>query len=85
MTLYIAANGSSTECSGYLAIEVGTSLPAGVVVRELEQLKVERGHTTQLRLDNGLELISAKLTYWCETNKHLTFFEVNTILNNYFD
>ncbi len=33
----------------WLAIEVDTSLPAGRVVRVLEQLKAERGLPTQLR------------------------------------
>ncbi len=51
------------EC---LAIEVDTSLPAERVVRTLEQLKVERGLPMQLRVDNGPELISARLTDWCE-------------------
>ena len=37
-------------------------------VRVLEQLKAERGLPTQLRMDNGPELISATLTDWCETN-----------------
>ena len=47
------------EC---LAIEVDTSLPAERVVRTLEQLKEERGLPMQLRVDNGPELISARLT-----------------------
>lgn len=51
------------EC---LAIEVDSSLPAERVVRTLEQLKEERGLPKQIRLDNGPELISAKLTDWCE-------------------
>ncbi|GLX83746.1 transposase [Thalassotalea eurytherma] len=53
------------EC---LAIEVDTSLPAERVVRTLEQLKLERGLPKQLRVDNGPELISAKLTDWCEAH-----------------
>ena len=56
---------ATREC---LAIEVDTSLPAERVVRTLEQLKVERGLPAQLRVDNGPELISAKLTDWCEAN-----------------
>tara|TARA_B100001057_G_scaffold213046_1_gene213394 strand:+ start:1358 stop:1558 length:201 start_codon:yes stop_codon:yes gene_type:complete len=43
-------------------------LPAGRVVSVLKQLKTERGLSTQLRMDNGPELISATLTDWCETN-----------------
>src|SRR5690606_19673363 len=53
------------EC---LAIEVDTSLPAERVVRTLEHLKMERGLPAQLGVDNGPELISAKLTDWCEEN-----------------
>jgi len=37
-----------------LAIEVDTSLPAGRVVRVLEQLKSERELPTLLRMNNGL-------------------------------
>lgn len=44
-----------------LAIEVDTSLPAERVVRTLEQLKIERGLPTQLRVGNGPELISGYL------------------------
>ena len=61
-TLNIVDEGTR-EC---LAIEVDTSLPAERVVRVLEQLKVERGLPMQLRVDNGPELISARLTDWCE-------------------
>lgn len=57
------------ECTReYLAIEVDTSLPAGRVVRVLEQLKAEQGLHTQLRMDNGPALISSTLMDWCETN-----------------
>ncbi len=56
---------STREC---LAIEVDTSLPAERVVRALEQLKAERGLPTQLRKDNGPELISATLIDWCESH-----------------
>ncbi len=51
----------------YLQIYANT-YRAGRVVRVLEQLKSERGLPTQLRMDNGPELISATLTDWCETN-----------------
>lgn len=63
-TLNVVDEGTR-EC---LAIGVGTSLPTGRVVPVLEQLKAERGLLTQLRMDNGPELISATLTDWCETN-----------------
>jgi putative transposase len=61
-TLNIVDEGTR-EC---LAIEVDTSLPAERVVRTLEQLKSERGLPNQLRLDNGPEPISARLTDWCK-------------------
>tara|TARA_Y100001001_G_scaffold530_1_gene555 strand:- start:2171 stop:2629 length:459 start_codon:yes stop_codon:yes gene_type:complete len=63
-TLNVVDEGTR-EC---LAIEVDTSLPAGRVVRVLEQLKSERGLPTQLCVDNDPELISATLTDWCESN-----------------
>lgn len=63
-TLNVVDEGTR-EC---LAIEVDTSLPAERVVRVLEVLKVERGLPKQIRVDNGPELISAKLTDWCEAH-----------------
>ncbi|MFL7025625.1 IS3 family transposase [Enterovibrio norvegicus] len=56
---------ATREC---LAIEVDTSLPAGRVVRVLEQLEQERGLPKQLRMDNGPELISEQLTDWCKAH-----------------
>jgi len=52
------------EC---LAIEIDTSLPAGRVIRVLEQLEVAQGLPKQIRLDNGPELISAEFVDWCES------------------
>lgn len=49
-----------------LAIEVDTSLPAERVVRLLEQLKDSHPLPKQIRVDNGPELVSAKLVAWCE-------------------
>lgn len=49
-----------------LAIEVDTSLPAARVIRVLEQLKESYDLPRQIRVDNGPELISAKLVAWCE-------------------
>lgn len=63
-TLNIIDEGTR-EC---LAIEVDTSLPAGRVIRVLEQLKQERGLPQQIRVDNGPELISAEFYDWCESN-----------------
>jgi putative transposase len=47
-----------------LAIEVDTSLPSARVVRVLERLLRERGHPTEIVLDNGPELISQILDRW---------------------
>lgn len=52
-----------------LAIEVDTSLPAERVIRVLEQLKESRPLPRQIRVDNGPELISAKLVAWCENHE----------------
>lgn len=49
-----------------LAIEVDSSLPAERVIRVLEQLKENRPLPAQIRVDNGPELISSKLTAWCD-------------------
>ena len=61
-TLNIVDEGTR-EC---LDIEVDTSLPAERVVRVLERLAQQRGLPKQLRVDNGPELISARLLDWCE-------------------
>ena len=63
-TLNILDEGTR-EC---LAIEVDTSLPAGRVVRSLEELKQERGLPSQIRVDNGPELISTEFFDWCEAH-----------------
>ena len=52
-----------------LAIEVDTSLPAERVIRVLEQLKESRPLPRQIRVDNGPELISAKLIAWCDNHQ----------------
>jgi putative transposase len=49
-----------------LWIEVDTSLPAERVVRVLEQLLDCRGKPTQIRMDNGPELISQRLESWAQ-------------------
>ena len=63
-TLNIVDEGTR-EC---LAIEVDTSLPAGRIIRVLEQLKHERGLPQQIRVDNGPELIAAEFYDWCESH-----------------
>lgn len=52
-----------------LWIEPDVSLPAGRVIRVLEQLRESRGLPEMIRVDNGPELISAKLDIWCRENK----------------
>ena len=52
-----------------LAIAVDTSLPAARVVRVLDQLKESRPLPSQIRVDNGPELVSARLVAWCEVNQ----------------
>lgn len=49
-----------------LWIEVDTSLPAERVARVLEQLLSWRGKPTNIRMDNGPELISQRLERWAK-------------------
>ena len=49
-----------------LTMEADTSLPAGRVIRALEQIIARRGKPSNLRTDNGPEFISHKLAQWCE-------------------
>jgi putative transposase len=49
-----------------LWIEVDTSLPAERLVRILETLIAWRGCPTQIRMDNGPELISHRLANWAQ-------------------
>ncbi len=49
-----------------LWIEVDTSLSAERVVRVLEQLLLWRAQPTQIRMDNGPELISQRLESWAK-------------------
>lgn len=51
-----------------LWIEIDTSLPAERVVRILEMLALWRGYPQQIRIDNGPELISARLADWARQN-----------------
>jgi len=48
-----------------LAIEVGTALPSGRVIRVLEQLIALHGRPAARRLDNGPELTAQAFTDWC--------------------
>ena len=56
-------DGSNREI---LTIEIDTSLPAGRVIRTLEQLGEIYGLPQAIRLDNGPELRSTAMTEWCE-------------------
>jgi putative transposase len=49
-----------------LWIEIDTSLPADRVVRVLEDLLLWRAAPTQIRMDNGPELISQRLESWAK-------------------
>lgn len=52
-----------------LAVEGGTSLPAGRVVRVLDRFAGERGHCPEkLRMDNGPEFIGSTLAAWDEAH-----------------
>ena len=52
-----------------LTVETDTSLPTLRVIRVLERLKQFRGLPQMIRVDNGPELISQKLDFWCKENK----------------
>lgn len=59
-----------------LAIEVDLSLPAGRVVRALNQIIEWRGKPRQIRCDNGPEYISQLLKQWADKNQiQLTFIQ----------
>ncbi len=51
-----------------LWIEIDTSLPAERVIRTLDMIASWRGYPRQIRLDNGPELISQKMTQWAEVH-----------------
>jgi putative transposase len=52
-----------------LHIESDTSLPTARLIRSLEMLKEVRGLPQMIRVDNGPELISAKLDDWCREHQ----------------
>lgn len=58
-----------------LWIEVDTSLPAERVVRVLEQLLLWRAQPTQIRMDNGPELISQRLEHWAK-ERHIELLHI---------
>jgi len=53
------------EC---LISEGSISFPSARVIRELEQIKEERGLPKYIRTDNGPEFISKEYTQWCKGN-----------------
>lgn len=52
-----------------LAIEVDMSLPTERVIRVLDRIAQWRGYPDRIRVDNGPEFISAKLTDWAERHQ----------------
>ena len=58
-----------------LGIEIDTSLPAERVVRVLEELLLGRATPTQIRMDNGPELISHRLESWAK-EKHIDLIHI---------
>ena len=52
-----------------LGIDVDFSLPADRVIRCLDQIIAWRGKPSMIRVDNGPENVSAKLTNWAERNR----------------
>lgn len=66
-----------------LWIETDTSLPTNRVIRTLEALKETRGLPKMIRVDNGPEFISGKLSLWCEENSiKLLFIEPGSPTQN---
>ena len=48
---------------------VDTSITAQRVVRTLEQIAIERGFPSVLRVDNGSEMTAQVFTDWCEAHR----------------
>lgn len=51
-----------------LAMEIDTSLPALRLIRVLDGIAGGRGHPRMIRVDNGPEFVSSKLSLWCQQN-----------------
>ena len=51
-----------------LDIVIDTSITAQRVVRTLEQVAVERGFPSVIRVDNGGEMTAQVFTDWCEAH-----------------
>jgi putative transposase len=68
-----------------LAIEIDTSLPAGRIIRVMEQLAEVRALPAAIRVDNGPELRSQVFTEWCAARGvALRFVPVGTLSQNAF-
>jgi len=68
-----------------LTIDVDRSLPAGRVVRALDQTAAWRGYPKKLRVDNGPELTSVRLADWADDNNvELEFTEPGRPMQNGF-
>lgn len=52
-----------------LAIEIGTSIPGGRLVRVLDELILLHGTPQALRTDNGPEFLSQALVDWCAAHR----------------
>lgn len=52
-----------------LGIDVDFFLPAGSVIRCLDQIIEWRGRPSMMRVDNGPENVSSKLTNWAQKNR----------------
>ncbi len=53
-----------------LAVEVDTNLPAGRVIRVLDQVAEQRGvYPEKMRLDNGPEFVGAAMAAWAEEHR----------------
>jgi putative transposase len=64
-TLNVIDEGNSEA----LRIECGTSIPAGRLVRVMEQLIEVYGTPQAIRMDNGPELTAQSFADWAETHK----------------
>jgi len=68
-----------------LWVDAQYSYPSEFVVRALEDLEVERGLPTKIRVDNGPEFISKNLAQFCQLKGvHLEFIKPGTPTQNAF-
>ncbi len=48
------------------AIEIDLNIPAQRVIRVLDRIVANLGHSLKMRMDNGPELVSVALAQWAE-------------------